>query len=71
ADFQKELDEAIKQGKPSKKICPRTGKNMQEITLLKGELILDYSPSSGGMWFDGEELEKLITHFRRQFNLSF
>jgi heat shock protein HtpX len=71
ADIQKELDKAIKQGKRSEKICPRTGKTMQEIKLLKGKLILDYSPSSGGIWFDGEELEKLITRFRHQFKLSF
>lgn len=71
ADIQKELNEAIKQGRPSERICPRTGKNMQEIKLLKGKLILDYSPSSGGIWFDSEELENLITHFRNQFNLRF
>lgn len=70
ADIQKELDEAIKQGKPSEKICPRTGKNMQEIKLLKGELTLDYSPSSGGIWFDRGELRKLRDHFGDKFKIS-
>lgn len=59
SELQKELDEAIKLWKPSEKICPRTGKNMDEITLPKGQVILDYSPHSRGIWFDGGELEKL------------
>jgi len=69
--IQRELDEAIKIGTPSERICPRTGKNMLEIKLVKGELSLDYSPASGGIWFDGEELEKLITHFGDEFRLRF
>jgi len=71
ADIQKELDEAIKQGKPSERVCPRTGKNMQEIKLLKGKVILDYSPSSGGIWFDGAELKKLMTYLGDKFKLRF
>ena len=53
----KELNAAIKQGKQSEIICPRTGKNMQEIEVLNGALVLEYSPVSGGLWFDGGELE--------------
>jgi heat shock protein HtpX len=71
AEIQKELNEAIKGGKPIERICPRTGKNMQEISLLKGKLILDYSPSSGGIWFDAAELEKLETYFGDKFRLKF
>lgn len=70
ADIQRELDGAIKDAKPSERICPRTGKNMQEIKLLNGELVLDYSPFSGGIWFDGGELEKLSTHFGDKFKLK-
>ena len=70
-EIEKELNEALNQGKPSEKICPRTGKNMQEIKLLRGKLILDYSPSSGGIWFDGAELEKLTTYFGDKFKLRF
>jgi len=44
---------------------------MQEITLLKGELTLDYSPSSGGIWFDGAELEKLLAHDGEELTLRF
>jgi Zn-dependent protease with chaperone function len=69
--IQKELDEAIKLGTPSERICPRTGENMLEIKLLNGKLSLDYSPASGGIWFDGVELEKLITHFGDEFRLRF
>jgi heat shock protein HtpX len=69
--IQRELDEAIKLGTTSDKICPRTGENMKEIKLLNGRLTLDYSPASGGLWFDGAELEKLITHFRDEFKLRF
>ncbi|MBW1743200.1 MAG: zf-TFIIB domain-containing protein, partial [Deltaproteobacteria bacterium] len=41
ARVQKELENAIKLGKPSEQTCPRTGKSMQEIKLLQGELTLD------------------------------
>lgn len=44
---------------------------MQEIRLLKGKLILDYSPFSGGIWFDGGELKKLIDYFGDKFKLRF
>jgi heat shock protein HtpX len=71
ARIQKELEDAIKLGRPSDRICPRTGKSMQEIKLLQGELTLNYSPSSGGLWFDGAELEKLMTHYGEEFTLRF
>jgi heat shock protein HtpX len=71
ARVQKELENAIKLGTPSERTCPRTGKNMQEIKLLEGELTLDYSPLSGGLWFDGAELEKLMTHYGEEFKLRF
>ncbi|UCE55286.1 MAG: M48 family metalloprotease [Desulfobacterales bacterium] len=68
-DILKELNAAIKQGKPSERICPRTGKNMQEIELLKGKITLDYSPASGGIWFDRKELSKLRAHFGDKFKI--
>ena len=69
--IQRELDEAIKLGKPSDRICPRTGKNMEGIKLLNGKLILDYSPSSSGIWFDSGELNKLISYYGDTFKLRF
>lgn len=70
SELQKELDEAIKLWKPSERICPRTGKNMDEITLSKGQVILDYSPHSRGIWFDRGELEKLTKDFGDRFKLK-
>jgi heat shock protein HtpX len=71
ADIQKEINEATKRSKPSGKICPRTGAEMQEIDLLKGKMSIDYSPSSAGLWFGGAELEKLLTQFGDEFKLRF
>ena len=70
-EIQKELNAALKQVRPSVRICPRTEKNMKEIRLLKGKLTLDYSPYSGGIWFDEEELQKLLTCFGDKFKLNF
>ncbi|MFC1557788.1 M48 family metalloprotease [candidate division KSB1 bacterium] len=70
AEIQRELSKAIPQSTPSERICPRTGENMKEIKLLKDKLTLDYSPSSGGIWFDDRELKKLITYFGDKFKLS-
>ena len=69
-DILKELNEAIKQGKPSERICPRTGENMQAIKILKGKITLDYSPSSGGIWFDSGELTMLRDHFGDKFKIN-
>lgn len=66
----KELNAAVKQGKPSERICPRTGKKMQEIEMLSGALILEYSPASGGLWFDKGELEKLSAKFGSKIRLK-
>jgi Zn-finger nucleic acid-binding protein len=70
SELQKELDEEIKQWKPSERICPRTGKGMDKIKLLKDQLVLDYSPHSKGIWFDGGELEKLTMNFGDRFKLT-
>jgi len=43
---------------------------MKEITLLDGKLILDFSPSSEGIWFDSGELNKLINYFGDKLKLS-
>jgi Zn-dependent protease with chaperone function len=34
---------------------------MQEIPLLDGELIIEFCPNTGGMWFDQGELKKMLT----------
>ena len=66
----KELNAAVKQGKPSERLCPRTGKKMQEIEMLSGALILEYSPASGGLWFDKGELKKLAAKFGSKIKLK-
>ncbi|MFH0774216.1 MAG: M48 family metalloprotease [bacterium] len=53
------LEQAIKEGKPTQKLCPKTQKPMQEIALFEGKLRIDYSPNTGGLWFDGSEFEQL------------
>ena len=66
----RELKEAIKQVQPTERICPRTGENMQAIKALKGKITLDYSPSSGGLWFDSGELAILRDHFGDKFKIK-
>jgi len=53
------LDEAIKEGKPTQKISPKTQKTMSEIALFGEKIYLDYCSESGGLWFDGGEFEQL------------
>ena len=69
--IQHELDEAVARATPSERTCPKTGENLLEIKLLDGGLTLDYSPTSGGIWFDGDELESLVTGFGDQLRLGF
>ena len=55
----KEIEEGIKRQKPGDKLCPKTGEAMGAIPLMDGALSVDYCPKTGGLWFDGKELEKL------------
>ena len=50
-ELQKELNEAIKRGERSDRICPKTGDGMLALRLFNGDLALDYSSGSGGIWF--------------------
>ena len=71
AEMERELEAAIRSGgPPSSKSCRRTGKPMIEISLRGGKLKLDYCPSSGGIWFDEGELEKLTKIFGDAFRLK-
>jgi Zn-dependent protease with chaperone function/Zn ribbon nucleic-acid-binding protein len=70
SELKKELDHAIKKWKPTERLCPRTGKNMDEISLLNGQVVLDYSPHSKGIWFDSGELEKLTKRLGDKFSLK-
>ena len=70
ADIYRELKEAAKHGRPGNRACPRTGHKMNEIKVLNGEVALDYSPYSGGIWFDDSELETLLAHYGDTFSLQ-
>ncbi len=69
--MQKELNRAIKLGKPSEKICPHTGDKMREIRLFEDELVIYHSPASGGIWVEGGELEKFTTPNHDNFKIEF
>ena len=69
--LEKALREAVKESNPSDRTCPRTGESMKEITLMDGQLTLDYCPASGGIWFDAGELHKLASKFGGAFKLTF
>lgn len=60
-ELAKALKAALQQARTTQRKCPKTGEPMQEIPLLDGELIIDYCPSTGGMWFDKGELKKILT----------
>ncbi|MGM0442065.1 MAG: M48 family metalloprotease [Elusimicrobiota bacterium] len=68
--FHDQFYSAIKEGKLTSKKSPRTGKNMKEIKLLDGDLLVDFCPVSKGLWFDRKELAKLTKHFGKEFNLE-
>ena len=60
-ELAKALQTALEQARTTQRKCPKTDEAMQEIPLLDGELIIDYCPKTGGMWFDKGELQKILT----------
>jgi len=59
-ELAKALKTALQEGRTTQRKCPKTGEAMQEIPLLDGELIIDFCPKTGGMWFDKGELKKVL-----------
>lgn len=53
------IGKALEQRKPSKKLSPRTGEPMEQIT-YPGGVVIDYCPRSRGLWFDQGELKTLL-----------
>jgi heat shock protein HtpX len=51
---------AIQHARPTSRKCPKSGEQMQEIPLLNGDLLIDYCPANGSMWFDRSEVQKLL-----------
>jgi len=60
-ELAKALKTAYQQARTTQRKCPKTGEAMQEIPLLDGELIFEFCPNTGGMWFDKGELKKILT----------
>jgi Zn-dependent protease with chaperone function len=54
------LKEAEGKAIPTQYLSPRTGGPMVELPLFGGELRVDLCKGSGGLWFDGGELKKLL-----------
>ena len=52
------LEAAIQNARSTSRKCPKTGESLQELPLFGGELLIDFCPATGGMWFDKGELEK-------------
>jgi Zn-dependent protease with chaperone function/Zn-finger nucleic acid-binding protein len=53
------LADAAKSPRPSKRVDPKTGDELLELHLADGALIIDYSPTTHGIWLDQGELEKI------------
>lgn len=55
------LNIALQHTRPTPRKCPKTWEALQEIPLLEGELVIDFCPVTGGMWFDKGELKKIVS----------
>ena len=51
-----EIEEALKNPKPSQKLNPHTQEPLVELSLFKGKLLIDYCSKSGGIWLDKGEI---------------
>ncbi len=54
-----EIENALKNPKPSQRVNPHTQTPLVELHLWKGKLVIDYCPQTQGIWLDKGELEKL------------
>lgn len=57
--LQYKIQKALENQRPSMRLNPRTGTPLVELSLLEGDLVIDYCPSSGGIWLDKGEIDKL------------
>lgn len=61
--LEKALEQALANAANGDKRSPKSGKTMRVFKLFPGtnaQLILDTCAESGGIWFDGQELERLM-----------
>lgn len=54
-----EIDNGLKNPKPTSRLNPKTNEPMESISLFGGKIIIEYCPRTHGLWLDGGELEKL------------
>jgi len=57
------LRQAMRTRRPAPLLSPQSGQAMEEIT-YPGEVVIDYCPSSGGLWFDEKELRAALARDR-------
>jgi len=65
-----ELEKALENPRPSQRRDPRRGLEMVELSLMKGELVIDYCPQTEGVWLDRGELSKLPFSKAQILNVS-
>ncbi len=57
--LNRDINKALENQSPSCRVDPKTGQPMVELSIMNGKLKIDYSPSTGGIWLDQGELERL------------
>ena len=53
------IEEAMKFKKTSSRMSPIFGRPMVELSILEGEINIDYCPESEGIWLDKDEINML------------
>lgn len=53
------IEDAMKLKQPSTRISPTVGAPMIQLSILEGEINIDYCPESEGIWLDKDEINKL------------
>lgn len=53
------IEEAMRLKQPSPRISPSVGAPMVQLSILDGEIDIDYCPESEGIWLDKDEINKL------------
>ncbi len=57
--LQAQIEEALKHPRPSKRHNPYTQEPLVELSLFDGDLLIDYSLQTHGIWLDKGEINKL------------
>ena len=68
--FKYEIEEALKNSKPSERLNPHTQTPLVELSLAGGKLIIDYCPKTEGIWLDKGELKKIPVAKEVELNIK-